>query len=158
MALLDPPECFQSEVALNLVRNLLGWGVPSFAGRIHVGASPHGDLAAGDFVLFVSNLPCGLALPISSFFVLLLEELGLQPQHFTPRFIPQAAIFAYLCEMSVGATLLPPAYERRALRSDLLEAESELSCGSIFRVSFTSIPWYTSMNWSSSNSMRWEAS
>jgi hypothetical protein len=36
--------------------------------------------------------------------------------------------------------------------------ESELSCGSIFRVSFTSIPWYTSMTWSSSNSMRWEAS
>jgi hypothetical protein len=44
------------------------------------------------------------------------------------------------------------------LRSDLPEVESELSCGSIFRVSFTSIPWCTSMNWSSSNSMRWEAS
>jgi hypothetical protein len=110
MAFLDPPECFQSEVALNLVRNLLGWGAPAFAKRIRVGASPHGDLTAGEFVLFVSNLPCGLVLPISSFFVLLLEELGLQPQHFTPRFTPQAAIFAYLCEMSMGATLLPPAY------------------------------------------------
>jgi hypothetical protein len=87
MALLDPPECFQSEVALNLVRNLLGWGAPTFAGRIRVDASPLGDLAAREFVLFVSNLPCGLALPISSFFVLLLEELGLQPQHFTPHFI-----------------------------------------------------------------------
>jgi hypothetical protein len=31
--------------------------------------------------------PLRVALPISSFFVLLLEELGLQPQHFTPRFI-----------------------------------------------------------------------
>ena len=107
MALLDPPECFQSEVALNLVRNLLGWGAPAFAGRIRVGASPHGDLAAGEFVLFVSNLSCGLALPISSFFVLLLEELGLQPQHFTPCFILQAAIIAYLCKVSMGATLLP---------------------------------------------------
>jgi hypothetical protein len=87
MALLDPPECFQSEVALNLVRNLLGWGAPAFAGRIRVGASPLGDLVVGEFVLFVSNLPCRLALPISSFFVLLLEELGLQPQHFTPHFI-----------------------------------------------------------------------
>ena len=87
MALLDPPECFQSEVALNLVRNLLGWGAPAFAGRIRVGASPHGDLAAGEFVPFVSNLFYGLALPISSFFVLLLEELGLQPQHFTLCFI-----------------------------------------------------------------------
>jgi hypothetical protein len=26
MALLDPPELLQPEVALNLVRNLLGWG------------------------------------------------------------------------------------------------------------------------------------
>jgi hypothetical protein len=107
MALLDLPECFQSEVALDLVRNLLGWGAPAFAGRIRVGASPHGDLAAREFVLFVSNLSCRLALSIPSFFVLLLEELGLQPQHFTPCFILQAAIIAYLCRMSVGATLLP---------------------------------------------------
>jgi hypothetical protein len=87
MALLDPPERLQPEVALNLVRNLLGWGAPAFAGRICVSASPHGDLAAREFVPFVSDLPSGLALPISSFFVLLLEGLGLQPQHFTPCFI-----------------------------------------------------------------------
>jgi hypothetical protein len=107
MALLDPPERFQPEVALNLVRNLLGWGVLAFAGRIRVGASPHGDLVAGDFVPFVSNLSCELVLPIPSFFVLLLEGLGLQPQHFTPCFILQAAIIAYLCKMSAGAMLLP---------------------------------------------------
>jgi hypothetical protein len=115
MALLDPPECFQSEVALNLVRNLLKWGAPAFAERIRIGASPLGDLAAGKFVLFVSNLPCGLVLLISSFFVLLLEELGLQPQHFTLRFILQASIFAYLYEMFVGATLLPPAFRRKGV-------------------------------------------
>jgi hypothetical protein len=115
MALLDPPECFQSEVALNQVRNLLRCGVLAFAGRICVGASPLGNLAAEEFVLFVSNLPCGLALPISSFFVLLLEELGLQPQHLTPHFILQAADFAYLREMSVGATLLSPAFERKGV-------------------------------------------
>jgi hypothetical protein len=74
MALLDPPECFQSEVALDLVRNLLGWGAPAFAGRIRVGASPHGELATGEFVLFIS---CVLALPISPFFLLLSEEHGL---------------------------------------------------------------------------------
>jgi hypothetical protein len=107
MALLDPPERLQPEVALNLVRNLLGWGVPAFAGRICVGASSHGDLVAGEFVFFVSNLPSGLALPIPSFFMLLLEELGLQSQHFTPYFILQAAIIAYLCKVSVGAMLLP---------------------------------------------------
>jgi hypothetical protein len=114
-ALLDPPECFQSEVALNLVCNLLGWGVPVFVGTICVGASPLGDLAVGEFALFVSNLPCGLALPISSFFVLLLEELGLQPQHLMPHFILQAADCAYLREMFVGATLLPPAFGRKGV-------------------------------------------
>jgi hypothetical protein len=83
-------------VALNLVRNLLGWGVPAFIGKICVGAFPHGDLATGEFVFFISNLPSGLALPISSIFVLLLKELSLQPQHFTPCFILQAAIIADL--------------------------------------------------------------
>jgi hypothetical protein len=78
MALLDPPERLQPEVALNLVRNLLGWGVSAFSRKIRVGASPHSNLAVEEFVFFVSNLPSGLALPISSFFVLLLEELGLQ--------------------------------------------------------------------------------
>jgi hypothetical protein len=67
MALLDPPERLQPEVALNLVRNLLGWGAPAFAERIRVGASPHGDLTAEEFVLFIS---CVLALPISPFILL----------------------------------------------------------------------------------------
>jgi hypothetical protein len=58
------------------VHNLLGWGVPVSTGKIRVGASPHGDVAAGEFAFFVSNLPSGLALPISSFFVLLLEDLS----------------------------------------------------------------------------------
>jgi hypothetical protein len=107
MALLDPPECLQPEVALNLVRNPLGWGVLAFAERIHVGVSPHGDLAAGEFVFFVSKLPSGLALLIPSFFVLLLEGLGLQPLHVTPCFILQAAIIAYLRGMYMEGMLLP---------------------------------------------------
>jgi hypothetical protein len=74
-------------VALNLVRNLLRWGAPAFAGRIRADASPLGGLAAGEFVLFISNLSCGSALPIPPFFLLLLEELGLQLQHLTPRSI-----------------------------------------------------------------------
>jgi hypothetical protein len=60
-----------------LVHNLLGWGAPAFAGRILAGATPLGDLAAGEFLLFISYLSCGLALSISPFFLLLLEELGL---------------------------------------------------------------------------------
>jgi hypothetical protein len=107
MALLDPPERLQPEVALNLVRNMLGWGMSTFAGKIYVDASARGDLTAGEFMLFVSNLPDGLALPNPSFFMLLLERLGLQPQHITPCFILQAAIIACLRSMSVEATLLP---------------------------------------------------
>jgi hypothetical protein len=76
MASLAHLERFQSEGALNLVRNLLGWGAPAFAGRIHVGASPLGNLAVGEFVLFVSYLSYGLALPILPFFLRLLEEFG----------------------------------------------------------------------------------
>jgi hypothetical protein len=71
------------------------------AGRIRAGATPLGDLTAGEFVLFVSYLSCGLALPISPFFLLLLEELKLQFQHLTPHSILQAAIFVHLCEMFV---------------------------------------------------------
>jgi hypothetical protein len=68
-------------VALNLVRNLLGWGAPSFAGRIRAGASPPGEPASGEFVLFLSYFSCGLPPPISPFFPLPLEEVGLQLQH-----------------------------------------------------------------------------
>jgi hypothetical protein len=93
MASLVHPERFQSEGALNLVCNLLGWSEPTFAGRIRVGATPLGDLAAGEFVFFISYLSCGLVLPIWPFFLLLLEELGLQHQHLTPHSILQAAIF-----------------------------------------------------------------
>jgi hypothetical protein len=38
-------------------------------------------------VLFTSYISCGLALPISPFFLLLLEEFGLQLQHLMPHSI-----------------------------------------------------------------------
>ena len=68
---------FQSEEALNLVRGLLGWSAVGLAGRICVGAVPLGNLSVGEFILFTSYISCGLALPISPFFLLLLEEFGL---------------------------------------------------------------------------------
>jgi hypothetical protein len=64
MASLGHPDRFQSEAALNLVRGLLGWSAPAYAARIHAGTVPLGDLAFGEFVLFVSYVSCGLALPI----------------------------------------------------------------------------------------------
>jgi hypothetical protein len=102
MASLGHRDHFQSEATLNLVRGLLGWSALAYAARICAGTTPLGDLAFGEFVLFVSYVSCGFALPISSFFLLLLEELGLQLQHLTPHSILQAAIFVYLCEMFVG--------------------------------------------------------
>jgi hypothetical protein len=87
MALLVRPERFQTEEALDTVRRLLGWSAPALAGRIWAGTTPLGELAVGEFVLFVSYLSCGLALPISPFFLLLLEEFGLQLQHLTPHSI-----------------------------------------------------------------------
>jgi hypothetical protein len=78
MASLVRPEHFQTEEALDVVRRLLGWSAPAFAERIRASTTPLGDLAVGEFVLFVSYLSCGLALPISPFFLLLLEEFRLQ--------------------------------------------------------------------------------
>jgi hypothetical protein len=102
MASLGHPERFQSEGALNLVHVLLGWSTPGLAGRIRAGAAPLGDLTVGEFVLFTSYISCELALLISPFFLLLLEEFGLQLQHLTPHSILQAVIFIHLCEMFVG--------------------------------------------------------
>jgi hypothetical protein len=102
MASLGHPDRFQFEAALNLVRDLLGWSAPAYAARIRTGAAPLDNLAFGEFVLFVSCVSCGLALPISPFFLLLLEEFGLQLQHLTPHSILQATIFIHLCEMFIG--------------------------------------------------------
>jgi hypothetical protein len=102
MASLGHPDRFQSKEALNLVRGLLEWSAPGLAERIRAGAAPLGDLAAEEFVLFTSYISCGLALPISPFFLLLLEEFRLQLQHLTPHSVLQAAIFVHLYEMFVG--------------------------------------------------------
>jgi hypothetical protein len=44
----------------------------------------------------------GLVLPLSNFFLVLLEHYGLQLQHRSPHSITLVAIFAHLCEMFVG--------------------------------------------------------
>jgi hypothetical protein len=76
--------------------------VPVQAGKIRAGKIPLRDLAAGEFVLFNSYIMCGLVPPISSFFLLLLEEFGLQLHHLNPHSILLVAVFAHLMEMFVG--------------------------------------------------------
>ena len=66
---------------------------------IRVGSVPLGDLCAAEFVLFISHISTGVGLPISSFFLLLLEDFGLQLQHLTPHSILMTSIFVHLCEM-----------------------------------------------------------
>jgi hypothetical protein len=77
MTSLGQPDRFQTEATLDVVHHLLGWSASTLAERIRAGAVPLGDLAAGEFILFTSYISYGLALPISPFFLLLLDELGL---------------------------------------------------------------------------------
>jgi hypothetical protein len=102
MAWLGRSRRFRSQAQLDVVRRLLGWTSPELARRIRAGSLPLADLDVGEFVLFVAYASCGLALPISSFFLLLLEEYGLQLQHLTPQSILLVVIFAHFMEMFMG--------------------------------------------------------
>jgi hypothetical protein len=77
MSPLSHPRRFQHQEQLNSVRHLLGWTTPELAGKIQAGSSSLNDLVAGEFILFNAYISCGLAPPISSFFLLLLEEFDL---------------------------------------------------------------------------------
>jgi hypothetical protein len=72
------------------------------SGKIRAGSSSLNDLVAGEFILFNSYITCGLVPPISSFFLLLLEEFSLQLQHLTPHSVLLVAVFAHFMEMFVG--------------------------------------------------------
>ncbi|KAJ1292143.1 hypothetical protein BS78_02G369300 [Paspalum vaginatum] len=95
----------ETEENLTRVRRLLGWTDTERRDNVRTGSLPHRNLQLGEFILFVPYLYCGLGIPISSFFMLVLEAFGLQLQHLTPHSILHAAIFAHFCEMFVG---VPP--------------------------------------------------
>ena len=102
MMSLVHPRRFQTEAELNVVRRLLGWSPRETTLGIRAGSVPLRDLRTREFVLFVSHISTGVGLPISSFFLLLLEDFGLQLQHLTPHSILMTLIFVHLCEMFVG--------------------------------------------------------
>ena len=77
MASLVHPRRFQTEEELNTVCRLLGWSPQETTWGIRASSVPLGILRAGEFVLFISHISTGLGLPISSFFLLLLEDFGL---------------------------------------------------------------------------------
>jgi hypothetical protein len=59
----------------------------------------------GDFVYASPYALAGLELPLSSFFLVLLEHYGLQLQHLSLHSIMLVAIFTHFCEMFVGVWL-----------------------------------------------------
>jgi hypothetical protein len=91
------------------VRNLFGWGAPAFARRIRAGATPLGDLAAEEFMLFVSNFNTSRPAPSSR-----------RPSLPTSR------------RCLRGWCFFRQRPGERVSCSDLPEVESELSYGSIF--------------------------
>ena len=78
MASLVRSRRFQTKKELNTVRRLLGLSLQETSWGIRAGSVPLGDLHAREFVLFISHISTGLGLLISSFFLLLLEDFGLQ--------------------------------------------------------------------------------
>ena len=102
MASLARPCRILTEEELNTVRRLLGWSPQETAWGIRAGSVPLGDLRTGEFVLFISHICTGLGLPISSFFLLLLEDFDVQLQHLMPHSILLTSIFVHICEMFVG--------------------------------------------------------
>ena len=77
MASLVRPCRFETEEELNTMRRLLRWSPQETAWGIRAGSVPLDDLRVVEFVLFISHISTGLGLPISSFFLLLLEDFGL---------------------------------------------------------------------------------
>jgi hypothetical protein len=70
--------------------------------KVKSGAASLANMRPGDFVFFTTYALAGLVLPLSSFFLTLLEYYGLQLQHLSPNSIGLVAIFVHLCEMYVG--------------------------------------------------------
>jgi hypothetical protein len=70
--------------------------------KVKSGAASLTNMRPGDFVFFAAYALVGLVPPLSSFFLTLLEDYGLQLQHLSPNSIALVAIFVHLCEMYVG--------------------------------------------------------
>jgi hypothetical protein len=106
MSSLSHPRRFQRQEQLDSVRRLLGWTTPELAGKIRVGSSSLNELVVGEFILFNAYISYGLAPPSSSFFLLLLEEFGLQLHHLTSHSILLVSVFVHFMEMFVGGPSL----------------------------------------------------
>ena len=68
---------FNSDEAVMKVRRLIGWQGEAFDDVVRCGVNPHNRLKKGEIILFTGHAFAGLALPLSSFMLMLLEVFGL---------------------------------------------------------------------------------
>jgi hypothetical protein len=80
----------------------MGWQAPGFEHKLKCGVVPLANLEPWDFIFFSAYALAGLVLPLSSFFLMLLEFYRLQLQHLSFNSITLVAIFVHLYEMFVG--------------------------------------------------------
>jgi hypothetical protein len=83
-----------------------------------------GNLAAGEFMLFVSYLSCVLALPISPFFLLLLRSLASTFGTSRPTPSSRRASLPTSVRCTWGWRFFRQCSDERVLRSDLPEKAS----------------------------------
>jgi hypothetical protein len=96
------PSRFRSSGSLASLRRLMVWQAPGFEHRLKRRIMPLANLVPEDFVFFSVYALAGLVLPLSSFFLMLLEFYGLQLQHLSPNSVTLVVIFIHLYEMFVG--------------------------------------------------------
>jgi hypothetical protein len=64
--------------SLASLRRLMGWQAPGFVPRLKRGIALLANMEPGDFIFFLAYALAGLVLPLSYFFLTLLEYYGLQ--------------------------------------------------------------------------------
>jgi hypothetical protein len=94
--------CFWSDCDNMQVRKLHGWQSAEYNGRVRCRTILLTDLQHDEIVLFSSYVMAELTLPMSSIFLMLLDNYGLQLHHLTLHAIASVAIFAHFCEMFMG--------------------------------------------------------
>jgi hypothetical protein len=96
-----PSSRFKTTGSLASLRRLMGWQASDLACKMKSGSASLANMRLRDFVFFAAYALAGLVLPMSSFFLTLLEYYGLQLQHLSPNSIALMAIFVHLYEMYV---------------------------------------------------------
>jgi hypothetical protein len=69
-----PPSWFKTTGSLASLRRLMGWQAPSLTFMVKSGAASLANMRPRDFIFFAAYALAGLVLPLSSFFLALLES------------------------------------------------------------------------------------